>query len=257
MAIPGYSRNHPYRSSVELLLIVIVVIVLFGAIHAIFQLESLVQIAAADLILSLIGIFLLARLGWWRNAGYTAGIRLAQVPLLILPCAIALLSLAQGVQVTAPVTILGFAALTLLIGFTEETWFRGLIFNTLLPAGTIRAVIISSFLFAAPHLLNAIGGVWDPVFTIVDAVAAFGLGITFAALRLRTGSIWPLVGLHALFDFTALISVGGIEIPAQSPGVLVSSVFIGLVFVVYGLYLLKNEITPGYKRPFEYFSKGF
>lgn len=237
--------NHPYRSSVGLLAIVISVIVLSGALHAVFQLESLIQIAAADLILTLIGIFLLTRFGWWGKAGFTTGISLAQVPLFILPLAIALFSLVQGIRVTAPVTILAFAALTILIGFTEETWFRGLIFTTLLPAGTMRAVAISSFLFAAPHLLNAVGGVWDPVFTVVDAGAAFGIGITFAALRLRTGSIWPLVGLHALFDFTALLSEGGIEIPAQSPEVLVSSGFIGFVFVIYGLYLLRDNLKTG------------
>ena len=236
--------EHPYRNSVGLLLIVICVVTALGAIHAIFQLESLVQIAAADLILTLIGILLLTRLGWWEKAGFMTGISPEQIPLFILPFAIALFSLAEGIRVTAPVTVLAFAALAILIGFTEETWFRGLIFNTLLPAGTIGAVVISSFLFAAPHLLNAIGGIWDPVFTVVDAGAAFGIGITFAALRLRTGSIWPLIGLHALFDFTAFVAEGGIEVPAQSTAVLLTSVVIGIVFTLYGLFLLRKEI-PG------------
>ena len=134
--------NHPYRSSVGLLAIVISVIILSGALHAVFQLGSLIQIAAADLILTLIGIFLLTRFGWWGKTGFTTGISLAQVPLFILPLAIALFSLVQGIRVTAPFTILAFAALTILIGFTEETWFRGLIFTTLLPTGTMRAVAI-------------------------------------------------------------------------------------------------------------------
>jgi len=185
------------------------------------------------------------RLNWWGEAGYTAGIGLSQVPLFILPLAIALLSLGQGIQVTAPITILSFAALTLVIGFAEETYFRGLILTTLLPTGTIRAVILSSFLFAAPHLLNIIGGAWDPSFTIVDSIAAFGLGMTFAAIRLRTGSIWPLVGIHALFDFSSLISLGGIEVPAQPPQALLMSVLFGIVFVIYGLFLLRRERNGG------------
>ena len=90
-----------------------------------------------------------------------------------------------------------------------------------------------------------IGGTWDPSFTLVDSVAAFGLGITFAAIRLRTGSIWPLVGIHALFDFTSLISLGGVNVPAQSPQVLLTSVFIGILFVGYGLFLLRNERKGG------------
>ena len=194
-----------------------------------------------SLILTSIGIFLLTRLDWWGKVGYTTGIRLTHVPFFILPVAIALLSLGQGIRVTAPIALLAFAALTLVIGFAEETFFRGLILNTLLPTGTIDAVVLSSFLFAILHFLNIIGGTWDPLFTIVDSVAAFGLGITFAAIRLRTGSIWPLVGIHALFDFTSLISLGGINVPVQSPRVLFTSVFFGIVFVVYGLFLLRSE----------------
>jgi uncharacterized protein len=242
MTLAEFTRTHPYRSSLLFLLIVLLVITAFGIIHAIVALESLVQIAAADLTISLVGIFLIERLGWWGEAGYTTGIRLGHIPLFVLPCAIGLLSLSQGIVVTQPIVILSFAALTILIGFTEETFFRGLIFTTLLPVGTIRAAAISSFLFAAPHLLNVIGGTWDPVFTVVDTFAAFGIGITFAALRLRTGSIWPLIGIHALFDFTALLSAGGIEVPAQSETVLLSSIVIGFVFVVYGLFILRNEL---------------
>jgi hypothetical protein len=146
--------------------------------------------------------------------------------------------------VTAPLVILAFAALTLLVGFAEETFFRGLILTALLPAGTTGAVVLSSFFFAAPHLLNVIGGTWDPAFTIVDSIAAFGLGITFAAIRLRTGSIWPLVGIHALFDFTSLVALGGMEVPAQSPQVLLASVVVGIVFVLYGLFLIRKEWSP-------------
>jgi membrane protease YdiL (CAAX protease family) len=105
----------------------------------------------------------------------------------------------------------------------------------------IRAAVISSFFFAEPHLLNTIGGIWDPYFAIVDSVAAFGLGITFAALRVRTGSIWPLIGIHALFDFTSLITLGGFSVPSQSSQVLITSVIIGIVFLIYGLFLLRGS----------------
>ena len=141
---------------------------------------------------------------------------------------------------TAPVIILAFAALTLVVGFAEETYFRGLILTSLLPTGVIRAALISSFFFAAPHLLNNLGGTWDPAFTVVDSIAAFGLGITFVALRLRAGSIWPLVGIHTLFDFTSLVALGGVEVHAQSLQLLVSSVIVGMAFVAYGLFLLRG-----------------
>jgi len=242
MTLDGFTHEHPYRSSFGFLLVVVAVVLAVGLIGERFLMGSLVQVAVVDLALAIIGIFLLAPLGWWGKAGYTTGIRLAHVPLFILPIAVGLVSLGQGIRVTAPLVVLSFAGLTLLVGFAEETFFRGLILTALLPAGTIGAVVLSSFLFAAPHLLNVIGGTWDPAFTLVDSVAAFGLGITFAAIRLRTGSIWPLVGIHALFDFTSLVALGGVEVPAQSPQVLLASVVIGIVFVLYGLFLLRKEL---------------
>jgi hypothetical protein len=241
MTLASFTVEHPYRTSFGFLLIVIFVVIATGIINERFLMGSLLQSAVIDLVLAIIGISLVVHLDWWGKAGYATGIRLAYVPLFILPSAVALLSLSEGIRVTAPLVIIAFAALTLVVGFAEETWFRGLILTTLLPTGTIRAVILSSFFFAAPHLLNMIGGTWDPVFTVVDSIAAFGLGITFAAIRLRTGSIWPIIGIHALFDFTSLISLGGVNVPAQSPQVLITSVFIGIFFVGYGLFLLRNE----------------
>ena len=144
---------------------------------------------------------------------------------------------------TAALEIFTFAVLTIVIALAEETFFRGLIFTALLPAGTFRAVIISSFLFAALHLLNISGGTWDLFYTVTDTIAAFGLGITYAAIRLRTGSIWPLVGIHALFDFTLILSLGGINVSAQSLQVLLTSVVIGIVFILYGLFLLRAKGT--------------
>ncbi len=202
---------------------------------------TLVQLALGDLILAAIGAVLVTRLDWWKKAGYTTGIRLKHVPLIVLPLAFALLSLGTGIQVTSSTAIRAFAALTLIVGFAEETFFRGLILTTLLPTGAIRAVVFSSLLFAAPHLLNIIGGLWDPAFTVVDSIAALGLGVTFAAIRLRTGSIWPGIGIHAFFDFTSLLALGGITVTSQSPQSLVTSVCIGIGFVAYGLFLLRNQ----------------
>jgi len=241
MRLAGFTSLHPYRSSIGFLLIVVAVVISVGMINRLFLMGTLVQVALGDLILAITGIVLLTRLDWWEKAGYTTGFRLKHATLIVLPLAFALLSLGTGIRVTAPTAILAFAALTLIIGFAEETFFRGLILTTLLPTGAIRAVLLSSVLFAAPHLLNIIGGLWDPAFTIVDSIAAFGLGITFAAIRLRTGSIWPVIGIHAFFDFTSLISLGGITVTAQSLQSLITSACIGILFVAYGLFLLRNQ----------------
>lgn len=240
MTLSGYPAEHPYRTVAGILLAIVFVVLATGVLNVLVVMGNLVQLALEEFLFAAIGIFLLARFGWWGRAGYTTGIRREYLLLLILPAAVALLSLGEGIRVTAPLAVLAFAGLTLLVGFAEETIFRGLIFTTLLPTGTIPAVFMSSLFFAAPHLLNIVGGIWNPAFAVADSVTAFGIGITFAAIRLRTGSIWPLVGLHALFDFCSLIVLGGIDVKAQSAQSLFTSVFFGVVFVVYGLFLLRN-----------------
>jgi len=248
MTLSGYASEHPYRSVAGILLAVVLVVLATGILNVIFLMGNLVQLALEESLFAGIGIILLSRLDWWKRAGYTTGIRMADLPLCILPAAVALLSLGEGIRVTTPLAVLAFAGLTILVGFAEESVFRGLIFTTLLPTGTTRAVVISSFFFAAPHLLNIIGGIWNPAFAVVDSVTAFGIGITFAAIRLRTGSIWPLVGLHALFDFCSLIVLGGIDVKAQSAQSLFASIFFGVVFMVYGMFLLRKGNYTGQEK---------
>ena len=137
-----FTAQYPYLGAAGFLVIVVCMVLGIGAINEVFLMGSLVQVAVVDSVLALTGIFLVARLGWWERAGYTTGIRWADVPLFILPGAVALLSLSGGFQVTAPVTVLAFAALTLVVGFAEETYFRGLILTSLLPTGVIRAAVV-------------------------------------------------------------------------------------------------------------------
>jgi len=242
---PGrFIASHPYQSAAGFLVILVCIVLGTGAVNAILLEGPLVQVPLVDSVLACTGILVLMRLSWWEKAGYTSWIRWRDVPFFIPPIAVALLSLTSGIPKTAPLTLFAFAALTFVVGFAEELWFRGLILSSLLPVGILRAAAISAVCFALPHLLNVLGGTWDPAFTVVDTVAAFGLGFTFAALRIRTGSIWPLVGVHALFDFTSIVAIGGVEVHAQSLPLLVTSVAVGGAFVTYGLFLLRGTRDP-------------
>jgi len=233
--------RNPYVFAIALLAVIILVDTLSSGLHFISGISIVAQVAIADIVLAVIGVLLLASLHWWEKAGYTRLIRIHDLPLFILPFIIAFVSLTSGIVVTAPVQLIGFAVFALLIGFTEETFFRGLMLTGLLPRGVNTAVVATSVLFAAPHLLNVLAGIWDPLFALADTSAAFGIGMTFAALRVRTGSIWPLIGLHALIDFCALLALGSIEITAQSPESLAGSVFIGILLMGYGIFLLYRK----------------
>jgi membrane protease YdiL (CAAX protease family) len=75
---------------------------------------------------------------------------------------------------------------------------------------------------------------------MVDTFAAFGIGIAFSALVLRTGTIWPPIVLHALINAIGLSVLGSLTVPPQSPEQLIATVVAGVVMAVYGLFLLRS-----------------
>ena len=174
---------------------------------------------------------LLAATGGWRGAGFSA--RVAQPRLLVVPAAIALAPLIGGVQLPGAgmlaVFVLGYAV----TGFFEEALFRGLILGVLRRTGVWPAVWISSALFAAAHLPNMLFG-QPPAITVAQAVGTFCFGIGYAAVRLRTGSVLPLMVLHFLTDLLLRIDA----LPAGAHW----AVMVGgdTLLLLYGLVLLRR-----------------
>lgn len=90
--------------------------------------------------------------------------------------------------------------------FGEEVLFRGV-----LPAvwgeklGAVRAAAASAALFALLHLGSALGGSFSAA--AVQTLCAFGAGLLFAAVRMKTGSIALPLLAHALINLT-----GGAEL---------------------------------------------
>ena len=74
----------------------------------------------------------------------------------------------------------------------EEFTFRGLGFRLLAPLGTFVAVVGTALAFAADHGL------------VEGFPALFVFGVSVALIRLRTGSIYPGMMLHACFNAFAL-----------------------------------------------------
>lgn len=94
-----------------------------------------------------------------------------------------------------------YAAVVLAAPLFEEILFRGFLLPGLARSPHLRgagAVLLSSVLFALPHLQ----------YDLFDMTAVFGLGVLFAVVRLRTGSTWLAIGLHALVNLLATVQVG-------------------------------------------------
>jgi membrane protease YdiL (CAAX protease family) len=140
----------------------------------------------------------------------------------------------------------------LLVGFSEEVMFRSILLAALRRAlGVWPAVILSSAIFGAIHLLNGfVTG--DFAGAGVQAVAATMSGVGFAAIMVRTGSVWPGAVLHGLWDFGLFmmgLSFDGLSDPGSAGdivadaelGVGAASLLLVLPVFLFGLWLLRKE----------------
>jgi membrane protease YdiL (CAAX protease family) len=237
--IRAFIQTRPFRSAILFWILFFLLNILGGLLGISLLDRPVLLLTLASAVVAIGGVIIVLYLGWWGKAGFSSAGRLTDLPFYLLPAGIAFLPFVEGITVTDIQAVASFAVFSIVVAVAEETFFRGLILQSLLPKGVVTAVLLSALLFSIPHLLNAIGGIWDPFFTLVDTVAAFGIGITFAALVIRTRTIWPPIILHALINFAALISLGSITVPAQTPAQLAVTLAAGAVMAAYGLYLLR------------------
>jgi membrane protease YdiL (CAAX protease family) len=163
-------------------------------------LPSLAPEFVALIVLVVITLLAVAFLRWWRTIGYNEPTVWRDLNVLILPAIVVVaFPLLGGLKALDWSTVLYLAAGYLLTGIHEETIHRGIILRTLRPFGPFRAALISAFLFAISHLANLFVRA-NPTIVIAQVIGAFCDGFGFAALRLRTNTLWFLVILHALHD---------------------------------------------------------
>ena len=92
-------------------------------------------------------------------------------------------------------------AIVLAAPIGEELLFRGYLVSRLSASklGTTGAIWVSSLLFALAHLN----------YPLLGMAFIGGLGAALALVRIRSGSIWPSIGLHILWNsFIVLMSLG-------------------------------------------------
>ena len=97
---------------------------------------------------------------------------------------------------------------SLTAGIKEEFLFRGVIVSTLLRQWKdrnmfLQATLVSGIVFGLIHAANVLAGA-DPVQTLFQVIASVGVGIFFAAVYIRCGSILPCMFYHVLHDIIAI-----------------------------------------------------
>ena len=112
-----------------------------------------------------------------------------------------------------------------LIALNEELFYRGVMLPLLRPLGWRRAVLWSSLAFGASHLVNIVSGAYPP-FVAMQVVATTAGGVALAAIRIRSGSLWPVLATHAALDVMAIATLTG---PATQSPILVPVLLVWLV----------------------------
>ncbi len=193
-------------------------------------------------------LFLLAtiRFAGWPTLGFGAPEQAGWWKLLWLPTLMiaAFAGLAVKTGLPSASVILFVFINTALVGFSEETMFRGVLFQGFRKAMPIWAAIaMSTILFGAVHVLNGfVTG--DFAAASVQAIAASMSGLMYMALLIRTGSLWPPIVVHALWDFCIFLSVSQESAaPRAEPTTLsdwLSHLGLALPSFLYGLFLLRR-----------------
>ena len=93
-----------------------------------------------------------------------------------------------------------------IIGLHEEVFYRGFLLD-LYSQGRDRGIGWTSAFFGLAHARNLVY-VSEPVGIVAQISFAAGLGVLYSVIRLRTGTLWPLILAHAALD---AIVLGGLS----------------------------------------------
>jgi membrane protease YdiL (CAAX protease family) len=195
----------------SLVVLIVWMIVVFGGMilqaGGTTSLEAIVSKVSYSLIAA--PIFLLVAVaykGWWREVGLQP---ISNLAVLVVPglaiIAVWILTFRRGLPRGTTLKLVG--ANTLLIGFSEELMFRGVLFYGAQSSfGSKLAVVITAAIFGLNHCLNGtVTGDWKQA--AEQAILNVFSGFWLAALRVYLNSIIPLIAIHWLWDF-GLFAVG-------------------------------------------------
>jgi membrane protease YdiL (CAAX protease family) len=119
-----------------------------------------------------------------------------------------------------------------LVGYTEESIFRGIIREKLQSKGPVFYIIFSSLFFGILHMANALNGS-DLIHILLQVINALLIGFILALLIETTNNIIPLIAFHFMFDALAQMTSSNIlvkEVMAVS--------ILNILYLVYGSYLI-------------------
>lgn len=232
------------RPILSCLLMTIALIVLLGAAGTVLYLSGNAAISPVAVVFVPVAIALaivISRARAFRAFGFRAP--RAGWMLAALPACVVLVMTAVSVGVVNDLpwrTVWAVLGLVTLVAFVEETLFRSLFITLLGRARSMRAVLVSSTLFALAHAVNLLGG-QDAATTVVQIVFAFAFGAFTAAYFLRTESIWPMIAFHGLFDAIGLLGARPTPVAVDAAS--------AAILLLAAAWMLRGNVTRGDAAP--------
>jgi membrane protease YdiL (CAAX protease family) len=245
-------------------LLILLIWLLLGAVLVVVC-ATLLQVSMTDIVPQMVGtlgatlllLLLMGRMGWLGPIGITRlgswRICLLTIPLLVCMVFAYWYGFFDDVSFDFGVLARSEDAQEILIrdgivGFVEETLFRGIILYVLVRAwgktrgGLIASVIVQAGLFAAIHVLQGmLGGSWGVVLMVmVNAVVS---GIWWGAIVLKWKSLWPVIVLHGLSNASVLIK--GLSSSYVEPAVAayMRATLLEMPLLIFGVWLLLRTPT--------------
>ena len=193
---------------------------------------------------------------WWRPVFFPGAVParrwmwIAPV-LVVIPVVLRLIGIDYGRYASGVVAVSLFSGL--FIGFAEEVLTRGIAVKMLRDAGRSEyaVMLLSSLLFALLHTVNLLSGLSaSTVAVTVFYTFAYGI-VMYLTLRVTGSLVWPIV-LHALFDPTQFLALGGIDTSTSESGnaLLTLATPFNIFFIVFALVavILVPRIGRGDER---------
>ena len=178
-----------------------------------------------------------------KEVGFTKPVSkkewLLWVPPLLIPLFI-VLSFGFNVSDVSRAIVLTIAALC--VAVNEETIFRGVLVKGFLRFGMLATLVVPSILFGLIHLGNIPGG-GDILFGVFQVLWAIAGGVALTAMRLRNGSIYPVIIFHFIVDLSEYFATNeyGVHDLRFSPFTLVVFGLLCILFAIYALVALKKS----------------
>ena len=240
--------TRPYTVVVLITLALIVLLGIGGTVIYLAQLplSSPVVLVFAPVAVALIGWATLTRrwgtLGFGAPTGDRANRMIwLQAGLPMIAVLLLAATTAGGVADQPATAWLGLLGFVLLVGFVEETLFRSVFLAILAPKGRLAAVLVSTAAFALAHAANMLGG-QDLASTLGQIAFAAAFGLFAACVFLRTGSIWPTIAFHALYDLVQLARLN--QEPLVVDGLMTLILVAGAVWLWVGIRGADHAAEP-------------